>query len=59
MKDELSIPPMPLPDDFRDDAGFLLGTAYGAALKAWERVAERIIEAHKSAAFWMKEPPTP
>ena len=44
----LTIPPMPVPDDFRADDGFLSHVAYNAALKAWERVAALVVDAWKT-----------
>jgi len=51
-QETLQIPPMPNVEAFRDENGNVSHTAYNAALKAWERVAERVALTHESAAFW-------
>lgn len=40
----IQIPPMPQPDDFRDDSGYLSMIAFQVAVNAWERVAKHAIE---------------
>lgn len=49
--EKLQIPPMPKLYDFRDGDGQVSLIAYNIALKAWERVAERVAQAAESATF--------